>query len=138
MLTVGEVLRRSAEYLERHGIDTPRLDADLLLGHALGMDRMRLYLEHDRPLTQDELARARALVARRGRREPVAYILGTRAFRGLQLHVTPDVLVPRPDTETLVEWAVEAAPQGGRRAGLGHRQRRGWPWRWRTSAPTCG
>jgi release factor glutamine methyltransferase len=77
------------------------------------MDRMRLYLEHDRPLTEAELAAARALVARRGRREPVAYIIGRKGFRGLELHVTPDVLVPRPETETLVEWAVEAAPHGG-------------------------
>lgn len=114
MLTLGEVLRRTAAYLAERGSPSPRLDADLLLGEALGMDRMRLYLEHDRPLTEAELAAARALVSRRARREPVAYILGRRAFRGLELAVGPDVLVPRPDTETLVEWAVAVAPHGAR------------------------
>ncbi|MCC6833133.1 MAG: peptide chain release factor N(5)-glutamine methyltransferase [Thermoleophilia bacterium] len=114
MLTLGEVLRRTAAYLAERGIPSARLDADLLLGEALGMDRMRLYLEHDRPLTEAELATARALVARRARREPIAYILGRRAFRGLEIAVTPDVLVPRPDTETLVEWAVAVAPHGAR------------------------
>ena len=112
MLTLGEVLRRTAAYLAERGSSSPRLDADLLLGEALKMDRMRLYLEHDRPLTEPELAAARALVARRARREPMAYILGRRGFRGLELAVGPDVLVPRPDTETLVEWAVEVAPHG--------------------------
>lgn len=112
MLTLGEVLRRTAAYLAERGSSSPRLDADLLLGEALKMDRMRLYLEHDRPLTEAELAAARALVARRARREPMAYILGRRGFRGLELAVGPDVLVPRPDTETLVEWAVEVAPHG--------------------------
>lgn len=114
MLTLGEVLRRTAAYLAERGSPSPRLDADLLLGEALGMDRMRLYLEHDRPLTDGELAAARALVARRAKREPMAYILGRRGFRGLELAVGPDVLVPRPDTETLVEWAVAVAPHGGR------------------------
>lgn len=114
MLTLGEVLRRTAAYLAERGSPSPRLDADLLLGEALGMDRMRLYLEHDRPLTEAELAAARALVSRRARREPMAYILGRRAFRGLELAVGPDVLVPRPDTETLVEWAVAVAPHGAR------------------------
>lgn len=114
MLTLGEVLRRTAAYLAERGSGSPRLDADLLLGEALGMDRMRLYLEHDRPLTEAELAAARALVARRAKREPMAYILGRRAFRGLELAVGPGVLVPRPDTETLVEWAVAVAPHGAR------------------------
>ncbi|MEZ5081163.1 MAG: peptide chain release factor N(5)-glutamine methyltransferase [Thermoleophilia bacterium] len=113
MLTLGEVLRRTTTYLGERGSSSPRLDADLLLAHALGMDRMQLYLEHDRPLTPAELEGARALVGRRGNGEPVAYILGTKAFRNLNLRVTPDVLVPRPDTEILVEWAIEAAPAGG-------------------------
>jgi release factor glutamine methyltransferase len=114
VLTLGEVLRRTSAYLSERGSPSPRLDADLLLGEALGMDRMRLYLEHDRPLTEAELTAARTLVARRARREPMAYILGRRGFRGLELAVGPDVLVPRPDTETVVEWAVAVAPHGGR------------------------
>jgi len=112
LLTLGEVLRRTARHLAERGSPSPRLDADLLLGHALGIDRLGVYTEHDRPLTPAELAAARDLVRRRARREPMAYILGRRAFRRLDLEVSPDVLVPRPETETLVEWALEAAPPG--------------------------
>jgi release factor glutamine methyltransferase len=106
------VLRRSAAYLAERGSPTPRLDADLLLAHALGVERLRLYTDSERPLTDAELARARELLARRGRREPVAYLTGERAFRRLALRVGPEVLVPRPETEVLVEWALEVAPPG--------------------------
>jgi release factor glutamine methyltransferase len=111
-LALGEVLRRTTRYLGERGSPTPRLDADLLLAEALGVGRLALYTDHDRPLTRPELDAARALVARRARREPMAYILGRRAFRRLELRVGPGVLVPRPETEVLVEWAVEAAPEG--------------------------
>jgi release factor glutamine methyltransferase len=83
------------------------------LAHVLGVERLALYTDHDRPLAAGELERYRAAVRRRGGREPIAYIVGQRAFRGLDLRVTSDVLVPRPETEHLVEWAVEVAPQGG-------------------------
>jgi release factor glutamine methyltransferase len=106
------VRRRSAAYLAERGSPTPRLDADLLLAHALGVERLDLYTGSERPLTPDELDRARALVARRGRREPVAHITGERAFRRLRLEVGPEVLVPRPETELLVEAALEAAAPG--------------------------
>jgi release factor glutamine methyltransferase len=112
-LSVGEVLRRSATYLAAKGSSSPRLDADLLVAHVLGLRRLDLYLEHDRPLNSAELAAARAIIARRANREPVAHIVGVRAFRNLELTVGPDVLVPRPDTETLVEWALEVIPPGG-------------------------
>jgi release factor glutamine methyltransferase len=105
-LTLGEVLRASTEYLERKGIDTPRLDAELLLGHALGLSRLELYTEHDRPLGTDELAAARALVERRGRREPLAYVLGEWGFRRLTLKTDARALVPRPETEIVVERAL--------------------------------
>ena len=82
------MLRRSAGYLGERGSPSPRLDADLLLAHALGIDRLRLYTEHDRPLTPAELERCRGLVRRRARREPMAYILGRRAFRDLDLEVS--------------------------------------------------
>jgi release factor glutamine methyltransferase len=102
-LTLGEVLRRATAYLERQGIETPRLDAELLLGHALGLSRLELYTQHDRPLTDDERAVFRELVGRRAAREPVAYILGEWGFRRLTLRVDRRALVPRPETEILVE-----------------------------------
>lgn len=111
-LTVAEIQRRSAAYLSERGSPSPRLDADLLLAHAIGVDRLALYTDGERPLTAPELTRMRELLARRGRREPVAYLLGRRGFRRLELAVTPAVLVPRPETETLVEWALDLAPTG--------------------------
>ncbi len=107
------MLRRSTAYLAERGSPSARLDADLLLAHALGVDRLRLYTDSERPLTPPELARARELLGRRGRREPLAYVTGERAFRRLRLSVGPGVLVPRPETEILVEWALEVAPPGG-------------------------
>jgi release factor glutamine methyltransferase len=100
---LGEVLRLSAGYLSDHGSPTPRLDAELLIGHALGLPRIELYTNFDRPLDEPELAACRALLERRGRREPVAYILGRWGFHGLDLAVDGRVLVPRPETEVLVE-----------------------------------
>ena len=113
-MTLSEVVRRSTEWLAGKGSDTPRLDAEVLIGHALGLQRIELYTEADRPLTEDELAACRALIARRGEMEPVAHITGRRAFGRLDLEVTPDVLVPRPDTEVVVDVVVEMAPQGAR------------------------
>lgn len=107
------MLRRSAAYLAERGSPSARLDADLLLAHVLGTDRLGLYTDSERPLTAAELARARDLLARRGRREPMAYVTGERAFRRLRLSVGPEVLVPRPETELLVEWAIAVAPPGG-------------------------
>jgi release factor glutamine methyltransferase len=106
------VLRRSAAYLGERGSPSARLDAELLLAHALEVERIALYTASDRPLMAAELDAARALVARRGRREPVAYITGARAFRRLRIEVGPGVLVPRPETELLVEWALELAAPG--------------------------
>ena len=103
MRQLGEVLRLSAGYLSEHGSPTPRLDAELLVGHALGLPRIELYTNFDRPLDEPELAACRALLERRGRREPVAYILGRWGFHGLDLAVDGRVLVPRPETEVLVE-----------------------------------
>ena len=103
MRTLGEVLRLSTTHLERHGSPTARLDAELLLGHALGLSRVELYTGFERPLTEDELAECRELIARRAKREPVAYILGRWGFRGLDLEVDRRVLVPRPETELLVD-----------------------------------
>ncbi|MCB0881028.1 MAG: peptide chain release factor N(5)-glutamine methyltransferase [Thermoleophilia bacterium] len=106
------MLARTTAFFASKGSGSPRLDAELLISRALGLQRIELYTQHDRPVTGAERDEARALVARRGRREPVAYILGTRAFRGLELAVGPGVLVPRPETELLVEWVVAHAPPG--------------------------
>jgi release factor glutamine methyltransferase len=92
-----------ADDLGQRGIATARLDAELLLAHALGCERLALYLDMERPLGATELAGVRELVKRRRAREPVAYILGRREFWGRRFEVTPDVLVPRPETELLVE-----------------------------------
>jgi release factor glutamine methyltransferase len=105
-VTLGEVLRGATEYLERKGVDTPRLDAELLLAHALGLSRIELYTQHDRPLSEQERSAARTLVERRGTREPLAYVLGEWGFRKLTLRTDKRALVPRPETETVVERAL--------------------------------
>ena len=102
-ITLGEVLRRSADHLAAKGCESPRLDAELLLAHALGMKRIDLYMAFDRPLVSAELDAARVLVARRAGREPVQHILGEWGFRRLTLRVDGRALVPRPETEIVVE-----------------------------------
>ena len=92
------------------GLDSPRLDAELLLAHALACDRVRLYMDLDRPLERAELEMLRALVRRRSQHEPVAYLVGFKEFYGRRFEVSPDVLIPRPDTETLVEHALRLLP----------------------------
>jgi len=102
-------MRWSGEYLESKGVARGRLDAEHLLAHAVGVPRLQLYLQFDRPLRPEELDRFRPLLRRRAEREPLQYILGRAAFRELELTVDPRVLVPRPETEVLVEevlaWA---------------------------------
>jgi release factor glutamine methyltransferase len=102
-VTVGEVLGAATEFLDRKGVESPRVDAERLLAHALGLTRIQLYTEHDRPLTEDERAAARLLVERRGRREPLAYVLGEWGFRRLLLKTDARALVPRPETEIVVD-----------------------------------
>jgi release factor glutamine methyltransferase len=102
-VTIGEVLRRSTEHLAGKGAERPRLDAERLLGHALGMERVELYMHLDRPLAPSELDDARALLSRRAAGEPLQYVLGEWGFRRLTLAVDRRALIPRPETETLVE-----------------------------------
>ena len=104
--TLIDVLRLSTDYLAQHGSTSPRLDAELLLAHALGVRRLDLYLLHDRPLREPELGATRDLIRRRASGEPVAYITGVREFYNRAFTVTPAVLIPRPETETLVEVAL--------------------------------
>jgi release factor glutamine methyltransferase len=114
MLTVLEIIRRTTEFLASRGVESPRLSAEHLVGHALGLNRMRLYLEFERPLTEPELVRIRPLVKRRSQREPLQHILGEVDFAGVRLKVDRRALIPRPETELLVEvvasWAVENPP----------------------------
>jgi release factor glutamine methyltransferase len=102
-VTLGDVLRGATEYLAGRGIDTARVDAELLLARALGLSRIELYTQHDRPLSDAERTAARALVQRRGLREPLAYVLGDWDFRRLTLKTDRRALVPRPETEIVVE-----------------------------------
>ena len=104
-LSLGDVLRRASEHLGKTS-ETGRLDAELLLAHALGRHRIDLYTDFDRPLSSHELDAYRDLVARRSRHEPVAYILGEWGFRRLTLTVDRRALIPRPETEIVVERAL--------------------------------
>lgn len=121
--TLMDVLRLSTTYLGDRGSSSARLDSELLCAQALGLGRLDLYLQFDRPLDEHELTAIRELVRRRGKGEPVAYITGSREFFGRPFAVTPDVLVPRPETETLVERALavlRVSPDGAARvADLG-------------------
>ena len=104
-LSLGDVLRRASEHLGKTS-ETGRLDAELLLAHTLGRHRIELYTDFDRPLSTAELDAYREAVARRARHEPVAYILGEWGFRRLTLNVDPRALIPRPETEIVVERAL--------------------------------
>jgi release factor glutamine methyltransferase len=113
--TILALIRWADERFGKEGMATPRLDAEVLLAETLGLDRVGLYTHFDQPLHPDELARFKRLILRRLRREPVAYILGKREFWSLPLHVTPEVLIPRPDTETLVSEALRVLePEKGK------------------------
>lgn len=117
---VREALDGALVALRGSGSSTPELDAELLLAHALGVDRTRLFLDRDRPVEGPAIRVFRDLVRRRTvLREPVAYLLGVRGFRHLDLRVDPRVLIPRPETELLVELAVAALPQGARVLDVG-------------------
>ena len=102
-MIIRELIQRSASWLSEKGIDSARLEAELLLAHVLQTQRLRLYVESDRPLMDTETDAYRELIKRRARGEPVAYITGTREFYGLAFEVTPDVLIPRPETEFIVD-----------------------------------
>jgi len=102
-VTVLEVISRSSEYLEQKGVESPRLQAELLLAHLLNVPRMQLYLAFERVLSREETDSFREFVRRRGRREPLQHILGSTSFCGFEIAVDQHVLVPRPETELLAE-----------------------------------
>jgi release factor glutamine methyltransferase len=103
MLTVLEIIKRSTEFLAGKGVESARLNAELLVGHVLALKRMQLYLQFERPLTETELEKLRPLLRRRGLREPLQHILGEIEFHGLQIKVDRRALIPRPETEHLIE-----------------------------------
>lgn len=108
--TTLKVLTWTTGYLTEKGVENARREAEWLLCEATGLDRMGLYLNFDKPLQDDELAAYRSMVARRGKREPLQHILGSQEFDGHEFIVSRDVLIPRYDTETLLEEAVRQAP----------------------------
>ena len=101
--TIRELMRFAIDHLEKLGFEETRLTVELLLSHALGCQRIQLYTSFDKPLSKEELAKFRSLYERRLVHEPVQYLVGSSNFMGLQLRVDPSVLIPRPETETLVE-----------------------------------
>jgi release factor glutamine methyltransferase len=115
-VTVLEVIQRSTEFLARKGVESARLQVELILAHVLEMPRMKLYLNFERPLSSAEIDQARAMIKRRGEREPLQHILGSTSFCGLEIKVNRHVLIPRPETELLAErawsFALELANAG--------------------------
>lgn len=112
--TLIDYLQATTEHFRKHGIDSPRLEAEMLLAHVLGIPRIQLYVRFEQPLKPDEIDRFRELVKRRGRHEPVQYILGKREFWSLEFAVERGVLIPRPDTEVLVEEALAWVKETGK------------------------
>ena len=104
--TIKELLLVTADYLKKKDIDSPRLTAEVLLAYQLNIDRITLYLNFDQPLTEKELSGYRTLIRRRVRREPLQYITGVQEFWSLDFAVNPHVLIPRHETELLVELAI--------------------------------
>lgn len=113
--TVLRVLQWTAAYFGRKGLDQARSSAEILLAHVLGMERIQLYLNFDRPLASDELASYRKVIQRRAAREPTQYITGIQEFWSLALEVTPAVLIPRPETEILVEKTLDLVRDSSKR-----------------------
>jgi release factor glutamine methyltransferase len=107
-MTILETLKLATEYLEKHKIENPRLNAELLLAEILKCKRLELYTNFDKPLKEDELEKFREYLRRRSRGEPLQYITGKVNFFGYEFIVTPDVLIPRPETELLVEEVIQS------------------------------
>ena len=110
-LTVLDVVQKSADFLERKSVESPRLNAEWLAAHALKIGRMELYMQFDRPLQPEELDSLRDLVSRRGKREPLQYILGETQFHDLILKCDQRALIPRPETEQLIDYIVDLGPE---------------------------
>lgn len=106
--TIAELLQATTDFFFKRSVDEARLSAELLLAHAIGISRMSLYTQYDRVPSESQRAAFRELVKQRGEHVPVAYLIGKAWFFSLEFHVSRDVLIPRPDTETLVEQVISA------------------------------
>jgi release factor glutamine methyltransferase len=107
MLTVLESLNLSADYLQKHDIESARINAELLLASILKCKRLDLYLAFDKPLSENELVKYRNFIKRRGKFEPLQYITGSVEFYGIEIKVNPSVLIPRAETEILIDSVIE-------------------------------
>lgn len=105
--TVQRILQWTAEFLRQKGVESPRVEAELLLAHARGCNRIRLYTDFNEPLSDAHRAQMRELVRRRAAREPLAYLVGAKEFYGRRFRVSPAVLIPRPETENLVDCCLD-------------------------------
>lgn len=110
--TISSILDWTTLYFTKHGIENPHLEAEILLAHALLMKRIDLYVNHDKALNDEQLAAFKKLVLRRVKKEPTAYIIGHKPFMSLEFEVSKDVLIPRPDTEKLVEAVIDLSKKG--------------------------
>src|SRR5258708_30444057 len=113
-MSCHQTSKSAADHIQKRGAEAARRDAEVLQALSLGLRRLDLYLKFDRPLSEPELSKYRSLTAKRAKGEPVAYLVGHKEFMGLDFVVTPAVLVPNPDTEVLVQRAVELARDAGR------------------------
>jgi len=113
MLTVLEIVKRTTDFLSSKGIESPRLTSELLVGHALGLKRMQLYVQFEKPLAEADLEKIRPLVRRRAQREPIQYIFGETEWGGLKLKTDRRALIPRPETERLLEMLTERYEAAG-------------------------
>jgi release factor glutamine methyltransferase len=113
MRNLKSLLAKAVKFLEEKEVDSPRLEAEILLAHKLAMDRVGLYANHERPLSEDEVDRYRELIMRRAKGEPSAYLVGRKEFFSLSFTVSPSVLIPRPETEDVVQLALDLIPGDG-------------------------
>jgi release factor glutamine methyltransferase len=112
--TIIKLLKWTTSYFKSHDIDSPRSTAEILLAHVLNLKRIDLYLRYDQPLSLNELSKFKDVIKRRIDREPVAYIVGVKEFWSMDFTITKDVLIPRPETECLVEAALSLLPENKR------------------------
>ncbi len=113
--TIQSLLDWTTEYFTKHAIELPHLEAEVLLAHALKLKRIDLYVQHERVLKAEELKAFKTLILRRTKKEPIAYIIGHKPFMSLDFKVNPDVLIPRPETEKLVEIVIDIAKKEDRK-----------------------